>query len=67
MITARAESLVRSLQNRRKLMQEYLQLKVGEEDWHGVADAAMDLRDIDSEILGYTTITKFISENGNYP
>jgi hypothetical protein len=31
----------------------YLRLKVDEEDWHGVADAAMDLRDMDSERLGY--------------
>jgi hypothetical protein len=32
-----------------RVMLEYLQLKVQEKDWHGVADAAMDLRDIDTE------------------
>lgn len=29
-----------------------LLLKFEDEDWHGVADAAMDLRDIDSELIG---------------
>jgi hypothetical protein len=33
-------------------MQDYLRLKVCEQDWHGVADAAMDLRDLESEALG---------------
>lgn len=41
-----------SLQYRRHVMQQYLQMKVNEEDWHGVQDAASDLRDIDSEIKG---------------
>jgi hypothetical protein len=31
----------------RETMIEYLHLKVEIEDWHGVADAAMDLREID--------------------
>lgn len=35
---------------RRSRMITYLQLKVEEEDWHGVADAAMDLREIDAAI-----------------
>jgi hypothetical protein len=33
-------------------MVEYLLMKVEEEDWHGVQDAASDLRDIDSELRG---------------
>lgn len=33
-------------------METYLRLKTDERDWHGVADAAMDLRDLESEILG---------------
>ena len=37
----------------RDVMIQYLWLKVREEDWHGVADAAMDLRDIDSEHAGF--------------
>lgn len=32
----------------RELLIEYLKLKVHEEDWHGVADAAMDLRELDA-------------------
>jgi hypothetical protein len=28
----------------------YLRLKVDEEDWHGVADAAMDLREIEAKL-----------------
>lgn len=31
-------------------MAEYLKVKMSEEDWHGVADAAMDLREIEVEI-----------------
>jgi len=27
-------------------MTEYLKLKMKQEDWHGVADAAMDIREI---------------------
>lgn len=35
-----------------RLMTDYLNLKIKEKDYHGVADAAMDLRDIESEIKG---------------
>lgn len=31
---------------RYKIMVDYLQLKVVEKDWHGVCDAAMDLREL---------------------
>ena len=31
---------------RKKIMLDYLQLMISREDWHGVADAAMDLRDM---------------------
>ena len=33
---------------RRRQYTEYLQMKVDTEDWHGVADAAMDLRELDA-------------------
>lgn len=36
---------------RKSKMIEYLLLKVDEQDWHGVADAAMDLRDLESYLL----------------
>ena len=35
---------------RRERMINYLKLKVEESDWHGVADAAMDLREIEAKI-----------------
>lgn len=35
---------------RKTKMIEYLQLKTAEQDWHGVSDAANDLREIDLEI-----------------
>ena len=41
-----------TLMDRKILMINYLQMKVAEKDWHGVQDAASDLRDIESEIKG---------------
>lgn len=38
----------------RAVMIAYLKMKLGAEDWHGVQDAASDLRDIDSEMDGLT-------------
>ena len=32
----------------RDTLVEYINMKVLQEDWHGVADAAMDLRDLDA-------------------
>lgn len=43
------------LEGQKALMRKYLQLKVDEDDYHGCADAAMDLRDIDSEIKSLHT------------
>lgn len=45
------------LRERRGAMNAYLKLKVDEQDWHGVADAAMDLREIDAEMLGLKNAT----------
>lgn len=36
-------------ENRRQLV-AYLTMKMIDEDWHGVADAAMDLRELDAEL-----------------
>ena len=38
------------LKEKRQGMKLYLSMKVKMEDWHGVADAAMDLREIDAQI-----------------
>ncbi len=39
------------LKEQRALMVDYLNLKIAVEDWHGVADAAMDLREIDAKLI----------------
>lgn len=49
---------------RKKTMKEYLQMKVNEEDWHGVADAAMDLREIEVLIHHFSEQERF-KENLN--
>jgi hypothetical protein len=41
---------LQELANRRERMINYLKLKVEEEDWHGCADACMDLREIEAKI-----------------
>lgn len=46
------EKRIVQLRDQRRTMKKYLQDKVNNEDWHGVADAAMDLRDIEHEIAG---------------
>lgn len=37
----------------REILIGYLKMKVDAEDWHGVADAAMDLRDYDEFMRGF--------------
>lgn len=39
-----------TLDEQLKLLSEYLNLKVLLRDWHGVADAAMDIREIEARI-----------------
>lgn len=41
---------VESLKKRRHITIGDLMAKAENEDWHGVADAAMDLREIDSQL-----------------
>lgn len=36
---------------RKSLMMNYLIMKSSETDWHGTADAAMDLRDLEAAII----------------
>ncbi len=40
------------LDGQRKIFIAYLHIKIREEDWHGVADIAMDLRELDAETKG---------------
>ncbi len=43
-------ALVDDLLKRREGLVAYLQLKVDDRDWHGVADAAMDIREVEAQI-----------------
>lgn len=46
---------------RKEFMITYLKLKVEEQDWHGVADAAMDLREIEVELsLRSQNVTSYV-------
>lgn len=42
-------NLVELIKQRDRLI-EYLRLKVDMNDWHGVADAAMDLREVEAQM-----------------
>ena len=44
------EKLTNSLLQTRNGLIAYLELKVKVGDWHGVADAAMDLREVDAKL-----------------
>lgn len=48
---------VNKLKEKKQLMIDYLKLKVSEGDWHGVADAAMDIREIDSSLITIEGLT----------
>jgi len=41
---------IETLHKHKSQMNDYLRLKVEQEDWHGVADAAMDIREIVAKI-----------------
>lgn len=40
------------IHTQKDLMITYLNMKIKQQDWHGVADAAMDLRDLEAELKG---------------
>jgi hypothetical protein len=42
---------IEELLKQRETMITYLFSKAKQEDWHGVADAAMDLREIDAKVV----------------
>jgi len=50
--------VVDELQNMKTTLLVYLQAKVKAEDWHGVADAAMDLREIDAKLSVLQTLPR---------
>lgn len=51
----------------RELLIEYLKLKAHEEDWHGVADAAMDLRELDAYERGLDQLEHELSRELDEP
>lgn len=38
-----------SRKKRRRVLLKYMKMKVADKDWHGVADAAMDMRELEAE------------------
>lgn len=44
---------IAKLQRAKVVLIDYLKQKADDEDWHGVSDAANDLRDIESELKAY--------------
>jgi hypothetical protein len=48
----RRAARITELENWRPLLVKYCQQKLDAEDWHGVQDAASDLRDLDNELDG---------------
>jgi hypothetical protein len=44
-----ATSVYKRYETQRQVLIEYLQVMVAREDWHGVADAAMDIRELEAE------------------
>ena len=49
-------SRLTSLEAQRRVLIEYLLSKASDEDWHGVMDAAADLREIDAEGRGIRSV-----------
>lgn len=42
--------MIESLEKQKEILLNYLYSKIYAEDWHGVADAAMDLREIEAKL-----------------
>lgn len=48
--------MIEDIQVKMRKMENYLSLKVEEQDWHGVADAAMDIRELVAQIKVLETL-----------
>lgn len=48
--TSECSVQITRLESQRALMIEYLRLRLDLEDWHGVMDAAADIREIDAKL-----------------
>jgi len=51
-MTPEVKDRIRTLKANKAFLIEYIKMKLLEEDFHGVADAAMDIRDIEAELKG---------------
>lgn len=49
-------------ESQREIFLEYMQVKIVQEDWHGVADIAMDLRELDAKYKSLSRIKEYPSE-----
>lgn len=47
-----------TLNEKMELMIKYMHLKISERDWHGVADCAMDLREMEVEKKYWDAVVK---------
>jgi len=55
---------LQTLQSFKKRLVEYLKLKVEQEDWHGVSDAANDIREVDAKIAVLKEINDALPNGG---
>lgn len=58
---------IRTCETRTNFMIQYSQLKLAEEDYHGVADAAMDIREIQARKHALEEVLSVISEQKPNP
>lgn len=58
------KSEIERLNKDRATLKEYVERKVhGDEDWHAVADGAMDLRDVDAQLVVFKDILEVLLES----
>lgn len=46
----------------KKILLEYMQVMIALEDWHGVADAAMDIRELQAAAIGFRAPSQLAAE-----
>mgnify|MGYP003337944982 CR=1 FL=1 len=52
-----------TLEKQREILIEYLKMKVEQLDWHGVADAAMDIREVEKQIQVENKLYSMVNKN----
>lgn len=46
----KTSELIEKLKSQKIVLISYLESKIHDEDWHAIADAAMDLREVDAKL-----------------